>query len=155
MLCFAYARSRNVSKIVGKQQAPLWNRLLRGSVLDDLIEVSGDIEIYAISGEPEPQLRVTSTKGGSGQRNSSQYLFAGAVIVTSTIVSMALRSTLNPVNLVMFYLLGIVAIAMRAGRAAKHLWLASSAWRRSIFYCLIRLSLCPTTSTCSHSPSCW
>jgi len=40
-----YARSRNVSKIVvGKHAGPLWKRLLRGSVLDELIQNSGEIE---------------------------------------------------------------------------------------------------------------
>ena len=49
----AYARSRNVSRIIlGKQAGPLWRRLLHGSVFDRLIAKSGDIEVIAISGEP-------------------------------------------------------------------------------------------------------
>jgi two-component system sensor histidine kinase KdpD len=69
-----YARSRNVSKIVlGKRQAPLWKRLLRGSVLDELIEASADIEIYAISGEPGPPLRVAPVLTQSGQSSPADY----------------------------------------------------------------------------------
>ena len=117
-----YARTRNVSKIViGKQQAPLWKRLLRGSVLDDLIEASGDIEIYAITGEPGPPLRVAPTITPSGGRSPKEYLFAGAAIAACTVLSVALRSVLNPVSLVMFYLLGIVAIAMRSSRRVAFL----------------------------------
>jgi two-component system sensor histidine kinase KdpD len=112
-----YARSRNVSKIVvGKQQAPLWRRLLRGSILDELIETSGDIEIYAISGEPWPPLRVMPVPGSSSRSGVREYAFATVIVVGCTLLSVALRSLLNPVNLVMFYLLGIVAIAMRSGR---------------------------------------
>lgn len=112
-----YARSRNVSKIViGKQQAPLWKRLLSGSVLDDLIEASGDIEIYAISGEPGPPLRVAPSAARPARARPREYLFAGAVIAACSVLSVALRSILNPVNLVMFYLLGVVAIAMKSNR---------------------------------------
>jgi two-component system sensor histidine kinase KdpD len=112
-----YARTRNVSKIViGKQQAPLWKRLLRGSVLDELIEASGDIEIHAVSGEPGPPLRVAPVIAPFARRSPKEYLFAAAMIGASTVLSVALRSILNPVSLVMVYLLGIVAIAMRSSR---------------------------------------
>jgi two-component system, OmpR family, sensor histidine kinase KdpD len=117
-----YARTRNVSKIViGKQQAPLWKRLLRGSVLDDLIEASGDIEIYAITGEPGPPLRVAPILTPSGGRSPKEYLFAGAAIAACTVLPVALRPVLNSVSLVMFYLLGIVAIAMRSSRRVAFL----------------------------------
>jgi two-component system sensor histidine kinase KdpD len=112
-----YARSRNVSKVViGKQAGPLWKRLLRGSVLDDLIAASGQIEIYAISGEPGPPLRVAPMPARPGRPAWREYAFAAAVIAACTLLSVALRTTLNPVNLVMFYLLGVVAIAMRSSR---------------------------------------
>jgi two-component system sensor histidine kinase KdpD len=114
-----YARSRNVSKIViGKQQAPLWKRLLRGSVLDELIEASGDIEIYAISGEPGAPLRAAPAIALSGATEPREFVFAAAAVAACTLVSAALRSVFSPVNLVMFYLLGIVAIAMRSSRRA-------------------------------------
>ncbi len=112
-----YAQSRNVSKIViGKQAAPLWKRLLRGSVLDDLIAASGEIEVYAISGEPGPPLRVAPRPGRPGSPPWREYAAAGAVVAVCTVASVALRATLNPVNLVMLYLLGVVAIAVRSSR---------------------------------------
>ena len=73
-----YARSRNVSKIViGKQSGPLWKRLLRGSVLDDLIAASGEIEIYAISGEPGPPLRVAPMPSRPKPPAWREYAMAG------------------------------------------------------------------------------
>src|SRR4029077_18993193 len=43
----AYARSTNVTKIVvGKTLQPWWKRLLSGTVVDELLEKSGDIDIY-------------------------------------------------------------------------------------------------------------
>jgi len=50
-----YARSRNVTKIlIGKTEQPRWRRLLFGSVVDDLLEQSGDIDVYVVRGEGEP-----------------------------------------------------------------------------------------------------
>ena len=110
-----YARSRNVSKIViGKHAGPLWRRLLRGSVLDDLISQSGDIEIIAISGEP--QLPTARPVIHTSPQDWRDYAKATGVVAVATLVSLAFRATMNPVNLVMFYLLGVVAVASRSNR---------------------------------------
>jgi two-component system, OmpR family, sensor histidine kinase KdpD len=54
-----YARSRNVTKIVvGKTAQPWWSRLVFGTVIDQLLEKSGDIDIYVIRGEPEATIAV-------------------------------------------------------------------------------------------------
>src|SRR5207237_443580 len=50
----AYALSQNVTRVViGKPQRPRWRELLFGSVVDDLVRRSGDIDIYVIRGEAE------------------------------------------------------------------------------------------------------
>src|SRR5215510_145959 len=49
-----YARTRNVSKIVvGKPLRPRWREILFGSVVDELVRRSGEIDVYVISGEHE------------------------------------------------------------------------------------------------------
>ena len=49
-----YARQHNITKIiVGKPPRARWLELLRGSVLERLIERSGDIDVYVISGGSE------------------------------------------------------------------------------------------------------
>jgi len=114
----SYAKSRNVTKIVaGKRQGPLWRRLLRSSVIDELIVESGDIEIVAISGGPEDVAKpAPARKPAAG--DAKRFLFAVLVVGICTAMSLALRSTLNPANLVMIYLLGVVAVAMRSSRRA-------------------------------------
>lgn len=53
-----YARSRNVTKIlIGKTNQPRWKRLLFGTVVDEVLEQSGDIDLYVIHGEEERQER--------------------------------------------------------------------------------------------------
>ena len=50
----AFARARNVSKIVvGKPRARLWQRIVFGSIVDALVQGSGDIDVDVISGERE------------------------------------------------------------------------------------------------------
>ncbi|MBY0505896.1 MAG: sensor histidine kinase KdpD [Bryobacteraceae bacterium] len=110
-----YARSKNVSKIViGKQAGPLWRRLWRGSVLDDLIELSGEVEIYAISGDlgaPEPALAVVGPRPPW-----PQWAGAATAVALCTLVSLLLRPALAPTNLAMIYLLGVTVVAMRCAR---------------------------------------
>ena len=97
--CSATHVAKNVSKIViGKQAAPLWKRLLRGSVLDNLIEASGEIEVYAISGEASPPLRAVAPSPASPAPAWREYAMAGAVVALCTVVSVALRATLRPVT---------------------------------------------------------
>ncbi len=110
-----YARSKNVSKIViGRQAAPLWRRLWRGSVLDDLIELSSDIEIYAISGEPGPVERFRPAKAKAP--HWSEWATATAAVAIASVVAMMLRGALAATNLAMLFLLAIVAVAMRSSR---------------------------------------
>ena len=50
----ALAHARNVTKIVvGKPARSLWKRILMGSIVDALVEGSGDIDVYVISAERE------------------------------------------------------------------------------------------------------
>src|SRR5262249_40488292 len=50
----AYAHTHNVTKlIVGKPTRGLWRRIFIGSIVDALVQGSGDIDVYVISGERE------------------------------------------------------------------------------------------------------
>jgi two-component system sensor histidine kinase KdpD len=113
-----YARSRNVTGIVvGKHAGPRWKRLLRPSIVDELIENSGDIQIHAIRGEPEaPAAR---RRRVSPALNWREYAAAAAIVSVCTLVSLALRPLLTPVNLVMVYLLGVVAVATRYSKTTS------------------------------------
>jgi two-component system sensor histidine kinase KdpD len=50
----AYALAHNVNKVViGKPQRPRWRDALFGSVVDELVRRSGELDVYVITGEAE------------------------------------------------------------------------------------------------------
>ena len=113
-----YARSNNVSKIVvGKPGEPLWRRLVRGSLVDELLGDSGDIEIYAIHGGAAGEdATAPSASSPHPPTPTRAYWLAIAVVALCTALCLPLRPWLEPTNLVMVYLLGVVAVASRSTR---------------------------------------
>jgi len=117
----AYARSRNVSKIiVGKPLRSRWKEWLFGSVVDDLVRGSGDIDVYVMTGEAGTG---TPLMKGLLQRTSERrnYGYAAAVVVACTALSWIMSSDFGQANLIMVYLFGVVAIATRWGRGPSAL----------------------------------
>lgn len=109
----AYAIRNNITKIVvGKPSLPRWREWLRGSIVDDLIRRSGEIDIHVVKGEPEEAV-------GARQRlprhyaNWSAYAAATAVIGLCTILAALAYPYLSAVNLTMIYLAGVVFVATR------------------------------------------
>lgn len=114
-----YAQRRNVSKIVvGKPRKPRWREVVFGSVVDDLVRHSGEIDVYVITGEhddtrsePVHVFQPTSSRAAYGR--------GMVVVVLCTLLVVAIRRWLPMVaeaNVVMIYLLGVVFVATRYGR---------------------------------------
>jgi len=112
----AFARSRNVSRIlVGKSTRPLWRQRLEGSLAHRLVESSGDIDVYAISGEAgEEGPDRASTPAVS--RAWAHHLQAVVVVGISTFAAYLMYPYFAPVNLVMIYLLAVMVAALWLGR---------------------------------------
>jgi two-component system sensor histidine kinase KdpD len=112
-----YARTRNVSKIVlGKPTRPPWKHILYGSVRERLIEQSGDIDIYVISGEGATA--AVKPRAPRFRRRSpvQSYVWAALVIALCGGLSAVMFPLFERTNLVMVFLLGVVAVAVRFGR---------------------------------------
>ncbi len=114
----SWARTNNVTRIIlGKPTHPRWRDILYGSVLDEVVRGSGDIDVHAISPE-------TNTKpGGAAAERQIQpatrwrdYGFAIAVMVLTTGLDALLHGLLETSELVMVYLLGVVLVSTRVGR---------------------------------------
>jgi two-component system, OmpR family, sensor histidine kinase KdpD len=112
-----YARNNNITKIViGQPLRPRWQELLRGSIVNHLIRQSGAIDIYVISSTAQAAVS-ESQSGRQLQVDLRAYLQAAGVVLAATLASAMVNMglSLNPANLVMFYLLAVVIVALRLG----------------------------------------
>jgi two-component system sensor histidine kinase KdpD len=111
-----FAQRNNITKIVvGKPLRPRWQEFLSGSVVDQLIYASGDIDIYVISGQPTAQPGAVPT----GWRPHSpwwRYLLSLVIVALATFLGLMVRDQLEPANLVMLYLAAVVITAIYLGR---------------------------------------
>ena len=108
-----FAREHNVSKlVVGKPAHPRWRDRLRGSLVDDLVRASGELDVFVIAGETAERL-----EAGPRRRSPPRgYVFAAAVVLAATLASIPLAAFVDKLNLVMIFLLGVVLVATRYGR---------------------------------------
>jgi two-component system, OmpR family, sensor histidine kinase KdpD len=121
----AYAHENNVTKIiVGKPTRTLWKRILIGSIVDALVEGSGDIDVYVISGEHEatPLAPVRRRRlAPRDWRDWRGYAEATLVAVLATALAWAMFGFFELSNIVMAYLLGVILVATRHGRGPSML----------------------------------
>ncbi len=113
----AYARSRNVTKIVvGKPRGHWWRYRLLGSVVEEVVRRSDEIDVYVVRGSEEDkgrhELPIPLRPTSSGR----SYLMSLPIIAIATAVAGLLSSWFAPTNLTMLYLLGIAFVAVRFGR---------------------------------------
>lgn len=111
------AGSRNVTKIVvGKTALPWWKRLIKRTVVNDLLEKSGDIDIYVIRGEGDsPGLREIPS-APSPIIWSNYVATAGVVLLCGLLGWVSHVRELDKANIVMIFLLGVAFVGARYGR---------------------------------------
>jgi two-component system sensor histidine kinase KdpD len=112
----AYARGHSITKIiVGKTPKPRWREIVSGTLADKIIRGSGDIDVYVITGEAEDRT-VLKSSFWSTQTPWQYYLSAPVMTFFCSLVLLPLRPILDPVNMVLIYIIGIVGLALRYGR---------------------------------------
>jgi two-component system sensor histidine kinase KdpD len=111
-----YSRKNNITKVVvGKPLKPRWQELWGGSIVDQLIYASGDIDIYVISAR-EGLNKPNMPTDWQPHRPLGRYLTALALVVMATLFGLVTRGNLEPTNLVMLYLAATVLSAAFLGR---------------------------------------
>jgi two-component system, OmpR family, sensor histidine kinase KdpD len=113
----SYARLRNVGKIiVGKPNHPRWKDKILGSPLDEIVRGSGDIDVYVITGDaPESAPRRVEKKALPPWK-PSEWLWALSTVAAATGLAAVMFPYFELLDLVMVYLLGVVAAAIRTSR---------------------------------------
>ncbi len=112
----AYARANGISKIVvGKPNKSRLKAFLFGTLADEIIRGSGDIDVYVVTGDTEDRKGLNSPFWKA--RTPWQYYTLAAVItILVTILMLLVRPYIDPSNLVMLYLISVVGISLRYGR---------------------------------------
>lgn len=112
------ARSHNVTKlIVGKPLRPVWQEWLRPSPVDQLIRLSGAIDVYVISS----QMQVTASQLALqqlalGEKPWPRFTQALLCTILGTVVATPFSFWIPTGDLVMIYLMTVVAAAYYLGR---------------------------------------
>lgn len=131
----AYARNHGMTKIVvGKMPKPRWKEILYGTLAEQLIRGSGDIDVYIVTGDPAEDHKPASMPLWHSQASMQQYLLSLAVVSAATAIMLLLRSYLESASLVMLYLIGIVGISLRYGRGPALLATLISAVCFNLFF---------------------
>ena len=129
-----YARAHGITKlIVGKTPKSRWRELLSGTLADQLIRHSGNIDVYVVSGDAEDR-KALRTPFWKSQTPWQSYAAALIMTVFCTLAMLPVRGYVEPVNLVMAYLIGIVSIALRYGRGPSLLMTLLSAMCVNFFF---------------------
>jgi two-component system sensor histidine kinase KdpD len=112
-----YARKRNVTKIVvGKPTHPRWRDVLKPSFLDDLVRQSHEIDVYVISGMLHvADAKAPPEKAAAPRPKVSEYTASFSIVVVSAAVAWVFFGRKQIADVVMTFLLGVVAVSMRFG----------------------------------------
>jgi two-component system sensor histidine kinase KdpD len=114
----ALARARNVTKIVvGKPGRRRWTRVIAGSIVDAVVDGSGEVDVYVIGAEREEG--AAPVRRRALPTNWREYGGAALVVAAATGVAALMAATFVLANLVMVYLLGVLIVATRLGRGAS------------------------------------
>lgn len=110
-----YAQTRNVTEIIiGKSLRSRWSELWRGSIVNDLIRKSGNIDVYVINGEEEPPRHIG--RAPVYQRPVlSAYIWSAAAVSVTTLIAKGLQLYLPLPDLSMVFLTAVLYSAVTWG----------------------------------------
>jgi two-component system, OmpR family, sensor histidine kinase KdpD len=111
-----FARERNVTRIiVGKPRSSLRRSLLSRNPVDQLVRISGQVDVYVINGAPGEQ-REAAYVIRPEKIPLSDYGAAVMYLILATLACFAMYPYFNLSNLIMVYLLGVMLTATECGR---------------------------------------
>jgi two-component system, OmpR family, sensor histidine kinase KdpD len=112
----AYARAHNVTKIIaGKPTHARWRDKLFGSLLDQLVRGSGDIDVYVITGD-EQERRAPRRTAARAHATVREYAWGAMVVAVCSALGAVLYRFVSITDVAMVYILGAGVVATRYGR---------------------------------------
>jgi len=113
-----FATGHNVTRlIIGKPAHPRWIELVTGSVLEDLVRKSGDIDISVLAGRDErDQPKPAPPARKAHLPVLAHYIWGAVTVALLTGILLPLNRHFEMADVVMVYMLGILVVASRFGR---------------------------------------
>ncbi|MBK8014618.1 MAG: sensor histidine kinase KdpD [Deltaproteobacteria bacterium] len=112
-----YARKHNVTRlIIGKPTHSRLRDRLRGSLLDDVVRGSGDIDVHVISGDSTGEALSRNRGAPVGSAPVRHYVSATFLVLSTLGLALLLRSVMDLPDLVMLFLLAVMVAAVWFGR---------------------------------------
>ncbi len=109
-----YARANGITKIVvGRVPRDRWVAI-RGSLADELVRSSGNIDIFIVT-TPAPRTLLPSAGGDARGRKIRGYLFSLLALAAATLIGLVARRWLDPTSIVLIVLLAVVLSATTWG----------------------------------------
>jgi len=111
-----YARRHNITRIIiGKTLRPRWQEYVFGSVVDQLIHDSGNIDIYVISSSEHIPQKIGDLDFLLPVTLPKDYLACTGLVAAVSIIGWLIKEFISPTNLAMLFLLAVVVVAFRRG----------------------------------------
>lgn len=114
-----FARSHNITQIIlGKSKRPWWFEWVYGSVVRELIQRSGDIDVSVVTGEPEARpARLHKIPARREARRFEPKSFGSALagVAATTAVAVWISRTLHPTDVSLLFLLPVLVSAVMSG----------------------------------------
>jgi len=110
------ALEQNATQIVvGKPRGNRWLELIKGgSLVDRLVRMGGDIDIYMVPAEETKKRRLQLPE--MGWANPREYMLALGVILAITMIGYALTQYIGYRSVGCLYLLAVIGLSLRVGR---------------------------------------
>ncbi len=115
---FRFAQKRNATLVVvGKPIRPRWKEVLFGSVVDEMVRASGDVDVYVITGDALEKQTPRPTSRALADGFTPLGLTIGACLVGfATVLGFLFYELLGLANIAMLFVLGV---AVAAGRTTR------------------------------------
>ncbi len=112
-----YARKHNVTRIVfGKPTHARWRDRLRGSLLDDIVRGSGDIDVQVISGDGSEDAAPRPQVARKLPFEATKYVLAAGLIGIALGIGLVVEMTLELPDLEMVFLVAVILSGIWLGR---------------------------------------
>ncbi|MCG3173781.1 MAG: Sensor protein KdpD [Myxococcota bacterium] len=112
-----YARKHNVTRlIIGKPTHSRFRDRMRGSLLDEVVRGSGDIDVHVISGDSTSDAPPRGATPRGGRASGWQYVSAALLVAGTLALALGLRSVMDLPDLEMLFLLAVMVSAVWFGR---------------------------------------